>query len=185
MLADLTWVGAPADGHGWSGPPGDVLADYELALNPWFLNGTLQSMCCYDPTRLPTRTWQRLCTAHPCTVGPDGVEPLCQLRLVRTSAPARGAPATFRLTGEADLSNRAALPGLLGAATAWSAAVTIDATGLTFADANAAWQIIRAAAARDGRPATVIAGTGLAKLLAVLGAGAVDGLRIEVRRPAA
>jgi MEDS: MEthanogen/methylotroph, DcmR Sensory domain len=107
--------------------------------------------------------------------GPDACAAMTRLRARRTSD-----PVGVRLVGEADLTNRGALPHLLVGTVDIPEPVVIDLSGMRFADANALGQVLRVAVARAGRPTTVIARRQPTRLLEMLGAASVAGLTVAV-----
>jgi hypothetical protein len=155
----------------------DGVVEYESRVNELFTTLPLSAMCHYDPAANGWGAWQQVARVHPATIDAetteldgsgDGPE---RLRCRRTRL-------GVRLTGEADLANSAALSGLLAGLPTMVGTCVVDAAGLGFADAAAAAAILQAAVARGGQPTTVHAPVLLARMLDLLGAAAVPGLRI-------
>ncbi|MGH3329417.1 MAG: MEDS domain-containing protein [Streptomycetales bacterium] len=148
-------------------PGTELLFDYEADANPAFAQRRTTAVCQYDRRLFSTQAVDRASRAHPLTPGE------APLRFVATAD-----PPGLVLTGEVDLSNRDALAAILKALALVDGEVTIDATGLTFADVRAAHLLAGAAAGRTGR--TVIVGSAcLARLLHILGDDTLAGVTVR------
>jgi hypothetical protein len=136
-MGDMSWAARPV-------PGADRLAWYEANVNRVFAEGAAMAVCLYDRRLFDDLALRRISEAHPGTVTPGAgaavaAEPL--LRIRRTTD-----PAGVRLDGEADLSNRAAvfavLTRLAGDAGPSAGPLTVDVSGLRFADAATARLLI-------------------------------------------
>ncbi|MET0423908.1 MAG: MEDS domain-containing protein [Actinoplanes sp.] len=142
-IGDMNWAAR--------GIPGaERLPDYEVRINPLFTDGRLAGVCVYDRRRFEPMWLRRVAWAHPGAAGPDlPFDPDSSLRLRRTSE-----PYVLWVSGEADLSNRAALAVVLDdlrAGLSVDREVTVDLTGLRFADLAAARILVDALAGGPGR----------------------------------
>jgi anti-anti-sigma regulatory factor len=160
IAGDLTWTDPTVIDL-------DALADYEARLNPLFADGYLLGVCQYDPRRFPERGWRQVAAAHSVGARSDGT--------VAVRLACRRTPTGLRLSGEADLTNHAALGALLET-TAPLPECVIDATGVGFLDAHSVGALLQLAVARGNRPTTIVASPNLARLLGLLGAASVAGL---------
>jgi anti-anti-sigma factor len=163
-IGDMSWAATrPVPGAGridW----------YEAQVNRVFAGGDSLAMCLYDRRLFDPRTRYRIEWAHPTTAGPD-VTPPAGLRMLRTEQ-----PPGIRLEGEADLSNRQALRAVLGhlaADTPGAQQVTVDLSGLRFADLAATRIIVEAAAQAPDRIRVVGASSTLRTLLRFNGGDSV------------
>jgi hypothetical protein len=150
-----------------------ALVDYEARVNALLADQPFIGLCHYDPRTLDPVTWQRLAQLHPSTLTSVDDDAGIWLRCRRI-------PDGVRLAGEADLTNRAALPNLLTPLVTWPGTCHIDVTGLRFADIHAGWCLLRAVAARSGQATTITGTPHLARLLTLLGAATVPGLDLIV-----
>lgn len=135
---------------GWSlsGLPGTgLLLDYEAAVNPGFADQRVAAVCVYDRSRFCPALIEEVCSAHPLTPGQ------APLRFARTTD-----PPGLALSGEVDLTNHRALGALLTALQPVPGHITIDATGLRFADLRAA-DLLRASSSARAQGATTIIGS--------------------------
>jgi anti-anti-sigma factor len=168
VVGDMTWASRRV-------PGAERLPWYEAQVNNVFLDGYVAGVCAYDRRRFDPLALRRLSWAHPGTAA-AGIpfEPQSSLRARRTRD-----PYGMRLTGEVDLSNRDALGAVIEHLFDEQPAVTVDVSGLTFAD-TAASRILVAAAAR-GTLRLVGVSAPLRRLLDFHGAAGVEGLTV-VRR---
>jgi anti-anti-sigma regulatory factor len=173
VLADMVWVLRPA-------PDLEQLTWYESQVNRLLVEGRALVVCQYD-TRLfsPAELLQIQALHRPRQrTGEDVWVPL--LRLLRTGEPPR-----LRLVGEADLSNRTALAAVLATmatdASDHRRPLVIDVSALTFADSGAANLLMRAGVAVPTGVRLVGCSPTFARLLNLLGAETILGLRIERR----
>ena len=157
-----------------TGDHNEALLDYEARVNALCVNQPVIGLCHYNPGALDRVTWQKLSQAHTSTVeSVDAVDGSTWLRCRRTAD-------GVRLTGEADLTNRTALAGLLAGLAGCQGVCRIDATDLRFADNPAAMCLLRVAESRPTQATVIVCTPHLAKLLALLGAATVPGLEITV-----
>ena len=157
-----------------SGNHDEARLDYETRVNALCVDQPIIGLCHYDPRNLDRVAWQNLSQAHTSTVGLiDAGDGSTWLRCRRSGD-------GIRLTGEADLTNRTALSGLLASLAGWPGVCRIDATDLRFADNPAALCLLRVAEARPTQTTVIVCTPHLAMLLMLLGAATVPGLEITV-----
>ncbi|MEV0896147.1 MEDS domain-containing protein [Actinoplanes sp. NPDC049802] len=154
---DMSWAARPV-------PGADRLQWYEAQVNRVFADGFAMAVCLYDRRLFTGTDLDRICRSHPATIDHDShpaTAPL--LRAVRT-----GDPPGLALHGEADLSNRQALSALLenlaDDTPGHSGPLTVDMSGLRFADA-AAIRLLTRTAARTPRLRLVGASPAIRRLL--------------------
>ncbi|MEV6520410.1 MEDS domain-containing protein [Longispora sp. NPDC051575] len=143
VLGDMAWAVRPV-------PGADRLAWYEAQVNRVFAAGYAMAMCLYDRRLFDPAHLDLIASAHPGTHHAGTSEPGVVAPLMRFGHTA--SPPRLALSGEADVSNRHALSAMLnalldGADAASPTPVTVDVSGLTFADASAVRLLIQAAAA--------------------------------------
>jgi anti-anti-sigma factor len=164
-LGDMAWAAGPAPGV-------DRLPEYEARVNRMYADGYAMAVCLYDRRLFGAEALARVARTHPATITPR-TSPLETplLRMVR-----RGG--CLAVCGEVDLSNRDAFRAVLSHAIEDSAAgtVTLDLTGLLFADATAVELIVATGRAAAGRFRVAGARPPVRRLLALQGAGAIPGL---------
>lgn len=174
VIGDMTWAVSRV-------PGAERLAWYEASVNTVFAEGYLTGVCAYDRRLFDPLHLRRLICAHPGTAAGDSpYDPSISLRLRRT-----GDPPGVRLSGEADLSNRGALAAVVEHAVAHAGpdrVITLDVTGLHFADMAAARILVHAASAGRGRVRLVGCSPTLIRLLRFQHADAVPQLVVEARR---
>lgn len=134
---DMAWILADVAGM-------ELLADYEAAVNPGFADRRAAAVCIYDRSRICPTLVEEVCGAHPLTPGQ------APLRFASTTD-----PPGLMLSGEADLTNHRALTALLNPLHAAPGHLTIDATGLRFADLRAADLLSSVSSARTTGTTTV------------------------------
>lgn len=151
IVVDMAW--------GLSGLPGTgLLLDYEAGANPEFADQRVAAVCVYDRNRFCPVLLEKACSAHPLTPGQ------APLRFARTTD-----PPGLSLFGEVDLTNHRALSALLTALQPAPGHITIDATGLRFADLRAA-DLLWAASSARARGTTTITGSPMVnRLLELVG----------------
>ncbi|WP_433086536.1 MEDS domain-containing protein [Dactylosporangium sp. CA-052675] len=135
IIADMSWATGALPGT-------DRLPWYEAEVNRVFAGGFARGVCLYDRGTFPPARLRRYIATHPGTVEPGDPQPP-QLRMRHTTEP-RG----LALTGEADIANRAALAAVLDGLRAdlpGDDPLTIDLSGLEFADVAAAAALVRTA----------------------------------------
>lgn len=165
LVADMGWARGET-----------YLTGYEERANELFLDGRALAVCLYDRRLFAAAGLHAVSHAHPSTCGtyvPESWAPMLRAR--------RTGPASVSLSGEADLSNRGALGGVLDVllAEADGAPVRLDARDLTFLDAGAAGLLARAAeTATDG---VVLAGAtpAVVQVLTTTGIASLAGLHLE------
>ncbi|MGH3796286.1 MAG: MEDS domain-containing protein [Pseudonocardiaceae bacterium] len=151
VAVDMTWS--------LSGLPGTgSLVDFEATANPGFADHRIAAVCIYDRTRFCPALLERACRAHPLTPGQ------APLRFTRTTD-----PPGLTLSGEADLTNHGALTALLTALHTEPGHVTIDATGLRFADLRAADLLSGVSLARHQGTTTITGSLVVNRLLELTG----------------
>lgn len=156
--------------------PGEFesLLQNETQVNSVFAAGGISAVCTYQPGGFAPWDWKRLVAAHPSTVVPTAADAVARLRCVVTTT-------GVRLSGEADLANREALPVLLSAVASRPGPCLIDAVDLTFADAQAIGCLLQLAQVRGCRGTTITCGPHLGELFGVVGAGRTPYLTVVVR----
>lgn len=174
-IGDMSWASRPV-------PGADRLDWYEANVNRVFADGTAMAICLYDKRRFSGADLQRMTWSHPATVARGtGAAAGPALRALRTVD-----PPGIRLEGDADLSNRQALHALLSHLAEDTPAdgrpLTVDVSGLRFADAAAVRILLETATAETGRLRVVGCSPGLRRLFAFNDADAVAGLTVEPAR---
>lgn len=153
VVADMAW--------GLSGLLDvSTLLDWEMSVNPAFADGRLAAACIYHRNHFPPEMIEAICTAHPLT--PDQAP----LRFSRTTD-----PPGLALCGELDLTNHRALAALLTSLHSLPGHITIDATGLRFADLRAV-DLLSGTSHVRGPGATTITGSPVVMRLLQLTGGA-------------
>ncbi|HEY2762704.1 MAG TPA: MEDS domain-containing protein [Pseudonocardiaceae bacterium] len=135
-------------------PDTHTLVAWEAAANATIAEHPVTAMCVYDRTRFCPALLERVYKAHPMTPGQ------APLRFARTLD-----PPGLLLSGEVDLTNHDALAALLCPLHTMPGHITIDATGLHFADLRAADLLSGVRAARRQCPTTIIGSTALNRVL--------------------
>jgi anti-anti-sigma factor len=169
VLGDMTWA--------TRGMPGaSQLSWYEAQVNTLVVDGYAAGVCAYDRRRFDPLEMRRLAWAHPGTAGPEtAFDPEASLRISRTRN-----PLGLRLTGEVDLSNRTALSAMIEHLfDGGPPEVTVDVSGLTFADTAAARILVNAAEGGPGRLRLAGCSPALLRLLEFHHAAEVPGLIVE------
>jgi anti-anti-sigma factor len=165
-IGDMSWAARPV-------PGAERLPWYEAHVNRVFADGDAMAICLYDRRLFSETDLQRICWSHPATVDRD-TDPAAEpaMRAVRTID-----PPGLRLTGAADLSNRhalrAVLENLFEDTPATGGPLTVDLSGLRFADAAAMRILLRTAVAESHRLRLVGCSPTMRRLLAFNGADAV------------
>lgn len=155
----------------------DHLSRFEAAASELFTSRSAMAVCQYDQRIFSAAELRWASAAHPARAEvAAGVVWAPLLRIERTR---RG----LRLAGEADMSNRAVLAGVLRTLVeehrrAGRPAV-IDLNGLAFADAAAAGLLLRAAAELPQGVRVAGCHPTVARMLQLLGAADVDGLTVS------
>ncbi|MER7004208.1 MEDS domain-containing protein [Dactylosporangium sp. NPDC000555] len=133
VVGDMSWAADPVPGT-------ERLAWYEAEVNRVFVAGFACVVCLYDRSTFSPARLRQYIQAHPGTIEP-GVPRIPQLRLRYTSDP-RG----LAIAGEADIANRTALAAVLAGLphdAPGDGPLTIDVSGLTFADVGTAAALLR------------------------------------------
>jgi anti-anti-sigma factor len=164
-LSDMAWAAGAAPGL-------DRLPRYEAEVNRRYADGFAMAVCLYDRRRFGEVALSGIARAHPATITPRTsrlATPL--LRMVRR----RG---VLALSGEADLSNRDAFRAVLANVLedGGGGTVTLDLTGLHFADAVACELIVATGRAAGGRLRWTGARAPVRRLLSLQGSGILPGL---------
>ncbi|GAA4606125.1 hypothetical protein BJY16_005668 [Actinoplanes octamycinicus] len=172
---DMGWAARPV-------PGADLLGHYEAQVNRVFADGFVTAVCFYDRRLFPHAELRHLSCAHPATAtaGPEP-DTAPQLRMLRTVD-----PPGIRLSGEADLANRAALSAVMRALADdtpdGSGPLTVDVHELRYADASAA-RFLMYPAVHAGRPLRVVGcSRALRRMLTLQGSDGVPGLLVETDR---
>ncbi|MET0416961.1 MAG: MEDS domain-containing protein [Actinoplanes sp.] len=170
VIGDMSWAQRRV-------PGAERLAWYEATINTLFTEGYLIGVCAYDRRLFDPALMRRFTCAHPgaATTGMP-YNPSISLRIRRTLR-----PYGLRLSGEADLSNRAALAAVIEQVIECKES-TIDVSELRFADMAAARILVDAATAGPGRLRVVGCSPTLVRLLRFQNSDAVPGLIVEARR---
>jgi anti-anti-sigma factor len=165
VVADMGWA------RGQTHLPG-----YEERANGLFLDGRAMAVCLYDRRLFEAAGLHAVSCAHPGTLDPyrhDGRVPMLRAR--------RTGRASVALSGEADLSNRRALGGVLDVLISEADAdpVRVDASDLTFLDAGGAGLFAQAAATAPA--GVVLAGTtpAVTQVLTISGVASLPGLHVQ------
>ncbi len=153
------------------------LAQFEADVNQLFIDDYAMAVCAYNRRLFNWTDLSEVCASHPGAVTSNHSidwDPL--LRMRRTTDPFGVA-----LSGEADASNQRSLAAVLRALIAESNGdtLTVDATGLRFADVSTARQIIGAAEAVQGVVRVVGASPTLEWLLSFVPSRPVPNLTVE------
>lgn len=168
VLGDMSWAGRRVPGR-------EHLCRYESEINRVVLNNELIGVCAYDRRTMDPLELRRLAWQHP-GIAASGApyDERLALRLRRTRR-----PAGLVLSGEADLAGRNALRAVVENVfvDCGTDEVTVDVTGLRFADRAAARILVRAGHG-PGRVRLVGCSPALLRLLAF--AGARDAPRLTV-----
>jgi anti-anti-sigma factor len=141
LITDMGWAVTDPAGA-------ERLPWYEARINQAYLSGRVLGVCLYDQRAFDGHLLHRIGSAHPATI-PLG-EDSTWVPLLRIQRPR---PDVLRLTGEIDLTNRAALAGALESAVGDLPAGTplvVDASGLRFMDAATVGVLSRVAQASPG-----------------------------------
>jgi hypothetical protein len=136
VIADMSWAAAEL-------PGAERLAWYEAETNRLFADGYARVACLYDRAAFTPQRLRECIAAHPATVEPDSCRDP-QLRLRYTTD-----PPGLAIAGEADIANRAALAAVLAGLPhdlPGPSELTIDVSGMTFADVATAAALLRCAA---------------------------------------
>ena len=171
VIADMTWA--------TRGVPGvELLGWYEAQINMLFTDGFVAAVCAYDRRRFDPIDLRPLIWAHPGLAGSEmPFAPDSSLRARRTLR-----PYGLRLEGEVDLANRIALAALVERLfDDEPAEVTVDVSGLRFADTAIARLLIRAASAGAGRLSVIGCSATMVRLFAFHGAADVPCLTVRPR----
>jgi anti-anti-sigma regulatory factor len=171
-VGEMSWASRPVRGA-------ERLEWYEAQANRVFADGFAMALCVYDRRLFNEFNLARVGWSHPATLETQAdMDSVPLLHAVRT-----GAPPGLRLEGEVDLSNRQALltlmEHLVDDTPAAGQPLTLDVSGLRFAD-MAAVQILIRAAVEHHRLRIVGCSPALQRLLTYGGADTVAGLSIEV-----
>jgi len=170
VLGDMTWASRRIPGF-------EHLEWYEANVNPLFADGFVAAVCAYDRRRFDPLYLRRLLWAHPGSAGSEmPFDPEASLRMRRVRD-----PWGLSFSGEADLSNRDALRAVVAHLFDDGPDVTIDVSGLRFADIAAARVLVDAAASGAGRLRLTGCSPNLLRLLEFHGANAVPALTVEAR----
>lgn len=168
VIADMMWAAQSVVSAG-------RLAWYEGQLSRLCAGGFLSAVCMYDRRMFTAAELSEISMTHLASAPPGNHTPLIiPLRIVRTTD-----PVGIRLTGEADLATRRALHAVLDGLPEdlpYGTPVTVDLTGLSFADGATAAALVRLAQALPTGSRFVGASASLAAVLRLLGAGVVPGL---------
>jgi hypothetical protein len=148
VCADMSWAADPV-------PGAEGIAEYEALANRLYAGGKVAGVCQYDGRRFDRATLDAVCGAHPITPR--------QAALRFAASPH---PPHLVLSGEVDLSNQAALSGVLASLPPGD--LEIDATGLRFAAGSAAWAFVGLATGRELATVTVRCRPALARVLSVM-----------------
>jgi anti-anti-sigma factor len=168
VVGDMTWASRDVPGVAH-------LPWYEAHVNTLFVDGYVAGVCAYDVRRFDPLELRRLAWAHPGGAGPAAsFDPGTSLRISRTRQ-----PWGLRLTGEVDLSNRTALSAMIEHLFDDGPEVTVDVSGLTFADTAAARILVNAADNGPGRLRLTGCSAALLRLLEFHHAAEVPGLIVE------
>ena len=126
VTGDVTWYTRELPGV-------DRLVEYERALSGVLAGMPASALCQYDRRRLDDRLLAEATATHSTVIGARHPMPTGTFRVLRI------APATFRLTGELDISGVPALADVLDAAVdAGATHLRLDLSGLSFLDAGGA-----------------------------------------------
>jgi anti-anti-sigma regulatory factor len=168
VLGDMSWAGRDVPGR-------EHLYWYESQVNRIVLSNDAIGVCAYDRRLLDPLELRRLAWQHPGTAAASTpYDERLALRIRRTHD-----PAGLRLSGEADLAGRNALQIVVENVfiDCGSDEVTIDVSGLRFADRAAARILVRAGSDR-GRVHLTGCSQALLRLLVFSGSDEAHGLTI-------
>jgi len=168
VVADMLWAVRKVPGI-------DRLAWYEAQLNRICAAGFLTTVCLYDRRVFTTADLRGISNAHPGTASPgDPSGWTMQLHIAHTMD-----PVGIRLTGEADLATRQALQAVLDGLPEdlpYGSPVTVDLSGLSFADGATAIALVRLARALPTGSRFVGTSGALATVLRLVGDEPVPGV---------
>ncbi len=168
VVADMLWAVRKVPGI-------DRLPWYEAQLNRICAPGFLSTVCMYDRRVFSAADLRRLSRAHPGTATPGNPSGwTVQLRIAHTMD-----PVGIRLTGEADLATRQALQAVLDGLSEdlpYGSPVTVDLSGLSFADGATAVALARLARALPAGSQFVGTSGALDTVLRLVGDGLVPGV---------
>ncbi|MEU4688994.1 MEDS domain-containing protein [Actinoplanes sp. NPDC023714] len=169
---DMSWASRPL-------PGADRLSWYEGQVNRVFADGFITAACFYDRGLFTPAFLREVAGAHPGSTGAGSGEDLApQLRMIRTVD-----PPGLRLEGEADLVNRAALRAVMRSLAEDTPddgrPLTVDVSGLRYADASAARTLLHPALVSGRRVRLTGCSRVLRRVLAFQGAGSVPAFTIE------
>ncbi|GIF20195.1 anti-anti-sigma factor [Actinoplanes tereljensis] len=169
VVGDMTWASRRV-------PGAEHLSSYEANINHLvFADGFVAGVCAYDRRRFDPLYLRRLLWAHPGAAGSEmPFDPDSSLRMRRVRQ-----PWGLRISGEADLSNRDALCAVVKHLFDEHPDVTVDVSGLRFADIAAARVLVDVAASGAGRLRLTGCAPNLLRLLDFHGASAVEALTVE------
>ncbi|WP_133741604.1 MEDS domain-containing protein [Actinorugispora endophytica] len=173
-ITDMAWLARPVSVTGIR-----RLAWYEAQANRMFADGYATVVCLYDRRLFTAGDLRGIASAHPGTAFTPGDESWRpQLRILRTDD-----PLGLRLVGASDLSTREALTAVLAGAAedlpGCGAPLTVDVTGLTFADAAAVHALVRTAQTASAGLRIVGASSLMAKLIHLAGGCDTRGMTVE------
>jgi len=169
VLGDMSWAGRGVPGR-------EHLCRYEAEINRVVISNELIGVCAYDRRAVDPLELRRLAWQHPgIAAGGSPYDERLALRIRRTRD-----PAGLALSGEADLAGRNALRAVVENvfADCGTDEVTVDVSGLRFADRAAARILVRAGHG-PGRVRLVGCSQPLMRLLAYAGAGEAPGLTLS------
>ncbi|GIM91210.1 MEDS domain-containing protein [Paractinoplanes toevensis] len=171
VVGDMTWASRRVPGV-------EHLPSYEADINHLvFADGFVAGVCAYDRRHFDPLHLRRLLWAHPGAAGSEmPFDPASSLRVRRVRR-----PWGLRVAGEADLSNRDALRAVVEHIFDDHSEVTVDVSGLRFADIAAARVLVDVAASGAGRLRLTGCSPNLLRLLDFHGAGSVGALTVETR----
>jgi anti-anti-sigma regulatory factor len=168
VVADMLWAVRKVPGI-------DRLAWYEAQLNRICAAGFLTAVCLYDRRVFTAADLRGVSNAHPGTASPgDPSGWTMQLHIAHTMD-----PVGIRLTGEADLATRQALQAVLDGLPEdlpYGSPVTVDLSGLSFADGATAIALVRLARALPAGSRFVGTSGALATVLRLVGDEPVPGV---------
>jgi anti-anti-sigma factor len=174
VVGDMGWAARELPGR-------ENLCWYEAQVNRVVLDNDIIGVCLYDRRLFDPFELRRLSWQHPGTASTgEPYDERYALRIRRTRR-----PVGLRLEGEADLASRHALRVVFKYlfADARADEVTVDVSGLRFADRAAARVLVRAGRGPQ-RLRLVGCSPALLRLLEYSGSGAAPGLLIEAPEPA-
>jgi len=163
---------------------GSTMLEYEAGLDGVLASGPGRMLCVYDRGRYPEDILQKLRGLHHTEVATPAIYDDSLLRITRTG------PATTRVAGEVDHSNRPRIKRMLEVALddalrshSSSTEITIDLSSLRFLDVAGAVSLVHAAEEFPSTHRLVLTGVrpGVARLLDRCGAPFAEQLRVEPR----